>query len=45
MTEIADNASPMPEATSTGRPPGTWPEVLAVFLRLGLTSFVPARPP
>jgi chromate transporter len=39
MTEIADNASPMPEATSTGRPPGTWPEVLAVFLRLGLTSF------
>ena len=28
MTEIADDTRP-----------GTWPEVLAVFLRLGLTSF------
>jgi chromate transporter len=39
MTEIADNASPAPAAASAGGPPGTWPEVLAVFLRLGLTSF------
>jgi chromate transporter len=32
MTEIADDTYQMPS-------PGTWPEVLAVFLRLGLTSF------
>jgi chromate transporter len=32
---------PNPEPLTTGRPghPGTWHEVLAVFLRLGLTSF------
>ena len=32
MTEIADDTRQTPS-------PGTWPEVLAVFLRLGLTSF------
>jgi chromate transporter len=29
---------PSPAAASSA-PPGTWPEVLAAFLRLGLTSF------
>jgi chromate transporter len=29
----------MPSAATAGGAPGAWPEVLAVFLRLGLTSF------
>lgn len=39
MTEITDNASQTPATVSTGGAPGTWIEVLTVFLRLGLTSF------
>ncbi len=39
MTETAENARHEPSAASTGGTPGRWTEVLAVFLRLGLTSF------
>ena len=35
MTEVAEKTP----AASTGGTPGTWTEVLAIFLRLGLTSF------
>ncbi|MDP1750627.1 MAG: chromate efflux transporter [Reyranella sp.] len=35
MTEVTEKTP----AASTGGAPGTWAEVLAIFLRLGLTSF------
>ncbi|MDP2330823.1 MAG: chromate transporter, partial [Reyranella sp.] len=39
MTEIAGNTPETTPAATTGGTPGTWIEVLAIFLRLGLTSF------
>ncbi|MDP2375776.1 chromate efflux transporter [Reyranella sp.] len=39
MTEIAENADEPTRAATPGGTPGTWIEVLAIFLRLGLTSF------
>lgn len=39
MTEIVENADEPTRVASRGGSPGTWTEVLMVFLRLGLTSF------
>jgi chromate transporter len=39
MTESKDSAGPTPSGVSTSGTPAGWIEVLAVFLRLGLTSF------
>lgn len=39
MTGIAENNDEPRRVTSAGGTPGTWIEVLAVFFRLGLTSF------
>jgi chromate transporter len=39
MTEMAGNAPQMTPGTAASGTPGTWTEVLAIFLRLGLTSF------
>lgn len=39
MTGMAENNDEPRGATSAGGTPGTWIEVLAVFFRLGLTSF------
>ena len=39
MTEMAGSTGEPTRVTSTGGMPGTWTEVLAIFFRLGLTSF------
>lgn len=39
MTGMAENNDEPRRATPAGGTPGTWTEVLAVFFRLGLTSF------
>jgi chromate transporter len=39
MTEAVQSDLRTPPVAATGGTPGTWTEVLAIFLRLGLTSF------
>jgi chromate transporter len=39
MTEAVQDGPRPPPSSAAGGTPGTWSEVLAIFLRLGLTSF------